>query len=141
VTTDCHWNEIKDLAHVVARPIYTVSLDPSFPRTVARNAGRRPVLMVVRDSAFEGVFRRLLAQLGTSAETLARLRIVEPARAVRLLREPGASWAVHVSPLVSHEMRSRIPHEAHRICARWSVGTSALERLRASLALQLALSV
>lgn len=139
VTTNCHMGEVSERLEPLGVPVYAVSLDADFPARIARFGTRGDLVMVVRDRAFDGVFRRLLEQLKTSREHIERIRIVDPAGATGAFRDLPRGGYVYVSPLVEDEMRGRTPPRFERVAGRWRVPTPALERLRASLALDVAL--
>jgi DNA-binding transcriptional regulator YhcF (GntR family) len=138
VTTDCHWAEVAEIATRIGVPVYRVALDPSFPQSLVEHARKGPLIMIVRDPGFAPAFRRLLAQMSVPAEVVRRFRIVTPREALEHLAELNGSASVYVSPTVEREMSGRIPPGVRRLDLRWRVAPSAMEQLRADLALDLA---
>ena len=138
VTTDCHRPEVESAARAVGLPVYRVALDPEFPQTILRWAQRRDVVVAVGDERFARVFLRFLGQLGGSAEVLARIRIVPPARLRDALGAAGDDAVVLVSALVHHEVESKLPAHARPLAAHWRLAQGTLERLRAEIAYDLA---
>jgi DNA-binding transcriptional regulator YhcF (GntR family) len=138
VTTDCHRAEVARVVEPLGIPVYRVALDPRFPRSLIAEAERGPLLMVVRDRQFVPVFLRLLRQLGASPETLARVRIVEPMEVVAALAEIDGPAAAYVSPLVHSAGIVQLPPRCRRLRLRWRLEPASLDRLRASVALDLA---
>ncbi len=138
VTTDCHRAEVEAAARTVGLPVYRVALDPVFPQTILRWAATRDVVMAVRDDRFGHVFLRFLGQLGADPKTLARIRIVPPARLRGALREAGEDAVVLVSALALDEVSSKLPPNARHLAAHWRLAQGTLERLRAELAFDLA---
>lgn len=139
VTTDCHLVEVAAAAEPLGMPVYAVALDAEFPGHVTHWAGQGPVVLVVRDEAFAPVFRRLLVQMRVPRERIERLAIVEPRGIPAALRAFGDDAAVSVSPLVRDEAETRLPPSTRRIAGWWSLHPGAVDRLRASLALDAAL--
>jgi len=138
VTTDCHRAEVAEAVAALDLPVYRVSLDPDFPQKVLEHAKNGPVIMVVRDVAFAAPFMRLLRQLSGRAEVASRVRIVGPFQARAAVHEAGERAVVHVSPLVTEGTLGVLPPGARRVEAQWHLTPEALERLRAALALDLA---
>lgn len=140
VTTDCHFAEVSPRAVDLGLPAYRVALDPSFPRRIAEAALRSPVILVVRDRRFESVFFGLLERLSVSQECLRRIRIVDVAEARRAIIENGdGRAALCLSPLVEREVAGFVPRELRRLRIRWQIESASMQRLKAGLALDLAL--
>lgn len=136
VTTDCHLKEVGALLGPFAVPVYRIALDPTFPQQLLEHARRMPVVMVVRDANFVPAFSRLLKQLSVPGELLQRFSIVERQEAAALLREIKEPAAVYISPLVPFEFS--LPSRFQRLRLQWRIEAGSLERLKASLALELA---
>ncbi len=139
VTTDCHLGEVADAVHPLGIPVYVVSLDPAFPQVISSLVRRSPLLMVVRDARFAPVFVRLLRQLGADDGAIRRLTFAEPARLGAELRALPPDGHLFVSPTVRELVEARIPAGYRRVPGAWHVRDGALDRLRASLALDVAL--
>jgi DNA-binding transcriptional regulator YhcF (GntR family) len=136
VTTDCHRAELARAMEPLGIPVYRVALDPRFPRALLAEAERGPLLMVVRDRQFVPVFLRLLRQLGGTPEVLSRVRIVEPMDAAAALAEMDGPVAAYLSPLVHGIVQ--LPPRCRRVRLRWRLEPACVDRLRASVALDLA---
>jgi len=135
VTTDCHRAEIAEKLDPLGIPVYSVALDPHFPRRLLEHAGEAPVILVVSDHRFAPVFIRLLRRLSAPSSLIDRFTIVEPDdldAALDDLREP--SW-ICVSPLVNPWSDAGLPSQVRRLRLRWKLETRSLDRLRAGLAL------
>lgn len=139
VTTDCHVTEVARHVEPQGLPVYSVALDGEFPARVAHLASSGPTLLVVRDRAFEPVFVRLLRQLHVPEDRLERLVFAEPREAPLALSRMPAGAAVWVSPVVEGEVDRQFPRAGARPGPWWSIHPVALDRLRASLALDAAL--
>lgn len=140
VTTDCHRTEVAEYAAPTGLPVYRVALDATFPQAVLRRLERGALVMVVRDSGFAPVFRRLLVQLGADEERLSRLAIVDPEGAREAWLDAGKDAMVCVSPLVVDRVARRLPPSAPRFDGRWRVPHGALDRVRVALARDRALA-
>jgi hypothetical protein len=139
VTTDCHVMEVAGHVEPLGLPVYSVALDAEFPARVAHQAASGPILLIVRDRAFEPVFVRLLRQLNVPEDRLERIAFAEPREARVALSHLPAGGTVWISPLVEGEMERQAPLPAARPGAWWNIHPVALDRLRASLALDAAL--
>ena len=139
VTTDCHHAEVAERSAAPGMPVFRVALDPVFPQKLLEQARRSEVIMVVEDAAFAPVFRRLLRQLAPSPDLVRRVSIVEPAEALTLLRNGNPDAVLHVSPRLEKNLPESLLSGRPRLRGRWHIEPSSLDRLKASLALDLAL--
>jgi DNA-binding transcriptional regulator YhcF (GntR family) len=137
VTTDCHRAEVVRIMEPLGVPVYRVALDPRFPRALIAEAERGPLVMIVRDRQFAPVFLRLLRQLGASAEALGRVRIFDPDEAAAALSKITEPAAAYVSPFVQSAGVVQLPVRFRRLRLRWRLAPESLDRLRASVALDL----
>lgn len=140
VSTDFHREEIQELVAPLGIAVYLVSLEPSVPRLLVEFAERGPLIMVVFDRSFAPDFLRFLAQLEIAPETLDRFRIVEPQDAPAAFRDARQGGGVYVSPLVQKAMESVVPERFERIKVRRHLASASVERLRARIALDVALA-
>jgi len=139
VTTDCHYAQVVDLIRPREVPVYTVTLDPRFPRFLLNVARQNDLVMVARDRRFAGVFTRLLGQLVDDAKHVPPIRFTDERRARAIIRfsKPG-TW-VYLSPLVLPTMLHSLPNHVRRVERCWHVEPGALESVRAGLGLDQAL--
>jgi GntR family transcriptional regulator len=139
VTTDCHYSQVADHVEPHGVPTYTVTLDQRFPRVVLRAARHNELVMVVRDPRFGRVFVRLLKQLDDDAGLLQRIRFVDEQHTMQTLRtaKPG-TWA-YFSPAIPPRLHRSLPQHVRRMEHCWHIEPSALESVRAGLALGQAL--
>lgn len=138
VTTDCHRAEVEAAVRTTGVTVHRVALDAAFPQTIMRWAQSRGVVIAVRDERFAGVFAPFLRRLGATPEMLERIRVTSLGRLRSALAEVGDNAVVLVSPLVEREAASKIPPGARRASAHWRMAEGTLDRLRASLAFELA---
>lgn len=138
VTTDCHARETIAAVGPSGPPVYRVALDPTFPRRIADEARHGRVVMVVPDRRFGPPFISLLRRIATPTSLLERLHIEEPHEAVPLLYELDEPASVYVSPLLGPGCLRGLSAGVRLIKDRWRIDRVALERLKASLALDLA---
>jgi len=136
VTTDCHRAEVREVSPPV--PVFRVAFDLGFPTQLADHAQRGPVLMVVHDRAFAEVFSRMLLLIGIAPEVIRRFTFFEPGQARAALRRTSDRAAVYVSPLLPPQSLGPLPPHIHPVRGRWRIESSSLERLKASLALDVA---
>lgn len=136
VTTDCHRAEVRSVSPPV--PVFRVAFDLAFPLQLAEHAQRGPVLMIVHDRAFASVFARMLLQMGISAEVIRRFTFFEPGQARAALRRTSEHTAVYVSPLLPPQSLGPLPTNVQPVRGRWRIEPASLERLKASLALDVA---
>ena len=139
VTTDCHRSEVAEMASCVGAPVYRVAMDPDFPQRLALFARHGPLVMVVRDRRFAPVFLRLLRQMSVPPGAVDHFKIVEPSEARAAFRETGQGGSVYLSPLVAKDLVGRVPDHLRRVDGQWHLAPGTLARLRARLALDLAL--
>ena len=138
VTTACHFQEVTHLLREEPVSVHSVALDSSFPREIAAVARRGPIVMLVRDERFAGVFTNLLENLRVPPETIRRIHIVEPEHARSLLASAHPSTFVYVSPTVQDVVDRGSLSRFRLVGGRWSVRPGHLQRLQAELALELA---
>ena len=136
VTTDCHRVEVRSISPPV--PVFRVAFDPAFPLQLADHARRGPVLMVVHDRAFASVFARMLQQMGIAPEVIRRFAFCDPGQARAALRRTTDRTAVYVSPLLPPQSLGPLPANVETVRGRWRIEPASLERLKASLALDIA---
>ena len=138
VTTECHHDEVRRRVEPLSVPAFRVALDPEFPRRLVEQARQGPVLMVVQDSSFEPVLVRALRRVEADPEMLRRFRILEPLAARAELRHATPHTAVHLSPLIPSQALGTLPRGVKRISGHWRLDPTSVERLKASLALDVA---
>jgi hypothetical protein len=138
VTTDFHRPEVDAIARPLGLTVYRIALDPGFPRVLADEARKGPVVMVVLERSFAPGFFRFLSGASVPAEVLDRITIAEPQEARAALRRAGKQGTVYVSPLVEKAMEGRVPEGFRRLTVRHHVSRSSVERLRVRLAFDLA---
>jgi hypothetical protein len=138
VTTECHHDEVRRRVEPLSVPAFRVALDPEFPQRLVKQAEHGPVLMVVQDPSFEPVLVRALRRTGVAPEVLRRFKILEPAAARVALRQASAHTAVHLSPLIPAQALGALPRGVKRIPGHWRLDPTSVERLKASLALDIA---
>ncbi|NIM60621.1 MAG: hypothetical protein GTN89_04720 [Acidobacteria bacterium] len=136
VTTDCHRAEVRAVSPRI--PVFQVAFDPVFPRQLAEFAQRGRVVMVVYDRAFAAVFARLLRQLHIPPEVIRRFTFYEPGQARPALGKIADRATVYVSPLLPPDSIGPLPSNAQPVRGRWRIEAHSLEKLKASLALNLA---
>lgn len=139
VSTDFHRAEVREIVEPYGIPVYRVSLEPSIPRILVERASHGPLVMVVSDRSFAPDFLRFLAGLGVAAEVRARVRIVEPGQAAAAFRAAPRGGSVYLSPLVEKVMTESVPARFERIPVRRHLAVASVERLRARIALDMAL--
>jgi hypothetical protein len=138
VTTDFHRREVDGIATRAALPVYRISLDPRFTRALVDEAGKGPVVMVVRDRSFAPGFFRFLLAAAVPENAVARMHVVEPREMRTAFRKAGRDAAIYVSPTVARELPGPVPAGLRRISVARHVSAASLERLRVRLALDLA---
>ena len=139
VTTDFHREEVRRRVEHLSLPVFRVALDPAFPRRLVEHAANGRVVLVVRDRSFEPVLQRALGRLRVEPETLRRFQVLEPAAARTTLRHAPAHTAVYVSPLVRRAALGPLPRGIRTISGHWQLESGSVERLKAALALDVAL--
>ena len=135
VTTDCHRRHVVELLEDRAIPVYSVAFDQRFPRRLLALAPRAEVVMVVHDRHFGPVFLKLLRDLADDPRLLRRIRFIGERRARVALAESRPGTWVYLSPLVAATAARFVPAHVRLIDDEWNVEASALESLRAGLAL------
>jgi hypothetical protein len=138
VTTECHYAEVRRRLEPLSVPAFRVAFDSAFPRRIVEFAHQGRVILVVQDRAFEPVFLRALQQIGVEPEVLRRLQILDPASARAALRQATTRTAVYVSPLIPAEALGNLPRGVQRIPDPWLLDAQSVERLKATLALDVA---
>jgi hypothetical protein len=138
VTTECHHDEVRRRVEPLSIPTFRVALDRQFPRMLVKHAEQGPVLMVVQDHSFEAVLVRALRRTGVELEVLRRFRFLEPAAARAELRRAAPHTSVHLSPLIPAEALGALPRGVRRIPGHWRLDPTSVERLKATLALDVA---
>jgi hypothetical protein len=138
VTTDCHFSEVAEALAPVGLSVHCVALDPSFPLEIARIAEAVPVVMLVRDAAFGPVFTRLLRNLQVPSRAIERIRIAEACSAAATLSRADPATRVFVSPTVHEVVDPTVVGRFRAVRGAWRVRLDLLDRLRAELALELA---
>jgi DNA-binding transcriptional regulator YhcF (GntR family) len=138
VTTDAHHVEVLGHVEAFSLPVFRVALDRSFPRRLVEEACHGDVLVVVRDLGFETALRRALREVRADSGILERFHVLEPGDARRVLGRATAPLAVYVSPLVPEEALGPLPRVSRRIRGHWRLEGNSVERLKASLSLELA---
>ena len=118
-----------------------MALAPGFTQTLLRHAHRGPVLMVVRDPAYGPVFLRMLRQMQVPRETIGRFKIVGPEDIVSQSRVARGTGAVYVSPLVARKIVTPQIQGLRRIRAGNYLAAASIDRLKAQLALDLAMPI
>ena len=83
------------------------------------------------------VLLRLLRQMSLPSELIGRFHVVEPSEAESLLRRAPRDTSVYVSPLLERSHGWDRAGGFRRIQGRWRLEPGSLDRLRASLALDL----
>jgi DNA-binding transcriptional regulator YhcF (GntR family) len=136
VTTDCHHGEVSEITSEARVPVYRVALDSTFPREMIAHARHGRVVMVVSDRTFAPVFSRLLRSISAPEAIVRRIHIVS----VHDVRDDDSvvrdAEVVHLSPLI--EEGAVATAGARRVLhTRWGVDPQSLDRLRASIALDL----
>ncbi len=134
VTTDFHAAEVGEIGASLGLPVYRVTLEASFPKTLVDHARRGDVVMVVRDKTFATGFLRFLAQIPVPEEILSRFVVVEPMEAAPALRATASGASVYISPLVERAMAGKVPSRLIRVPIRRHLASASVERLRARLA-------
>ena len=137
VTTDCHYREVAALAEPLRIPVYRVAMDLGFPRRLIDQAAKGPVVLVVRDPNFAPVFRRLLDQMSVPEELAGRFHVVPPGRTAQVLRELQGKATLCVSPLIDRGPAG-LSGQFHRLKMNWRLDPGSMDRLKASLALDMA---
>lgn len=141
VTTDCHRNEVCDLAGPLGIPVYRIALSKDFTRNLVKQAERRPLLIVVSDDRYGPIFRRMLERLGVAESTLRNLHVVSAREAVGEAMRMMGRGAVYVSPLVADRTRDHDAIAAVHRCGLVDVDPGnylsdvSMERLRAQVSL------
>ena len=79
-----------------------------------------------------------MQQLAPSHDLARRVTIVDPTRALTLLRNGKQDTVLHISPLVEKNLPQSLLNGRPRLRARWHIEPGSLDRLKASLALDLA---
>ncbi|NIL99467.1 MAG: GntR family transcriptional regulator [Acidobacteria bacterium] len=136
VTTDGHRAEIRAVSPPV--PVFRVAFDPTFPMQLAEQAERGPVIMVVHDRAFAGIFARMLRQMAVAPEVIRRFSFFEPSQARAALARCTGRASIYVSPLLPPQSLGPMPVNVQPIRGRWRIEPASLERLKAALALDVA---
>lgn len=137
VTTDCHRQEVTEMASPLGIPVYRVALAPAFTQTLIQSARRGPVLMVVRDPSYGPVFLRMLRQMSIPREVVERFKIIGS----RELSSDGVrqgSGAVYLSPLVAAEVDRSLVRGLRRLRPPRYLATASVETVKVHLALELA---
>jgi len=140
VTTDCHRTEVARSVDPLGKPVYRAALDTEFPRRLLDCARRGSGLMVVGDESFGPVFHRLLASLPAPPRLVERVHVVGVAEARDRFRDFNGHRWVWVSGLAEQDLGPRVPLGVEHVHAQWSIAGASFERLRARLALDLALT-
>ena len=138
VTTDCHFSEVAEALAPIGLSVHCVALGSSFPLEIARIAKVEPVVLLVRDAAFGPVFTRLLQNLEVPSRAIERIRIAEVSRAAATLSQADPATRVFVSPTVRDVVDRTVVGRFRPVQGAWRVRRELLDRLRAELALELA---
>lgn len=134
ITTDCHLDEVAELAAPSRLPVHAVSLDSSFPRLMIDLGRRHRVILVVRDPVFGQVFVRLLRHLGLDDEAVAVFDMVPASGASEALADAPVGTHVWLSPLVRENLSVSVPRHVRVVKDSWHVPREMLDRVRADLA-------
>ncbi len=137
IGTSCHREEVLALAAPFGLPVHWVAQDPGMAAPLLRRAADGRVLMIVRDRQFARGFHRLLAELRTPDEIVARFEIVEPVDACEALRRLGEHDSVYVSPLVPLDRMSVLLDPRRRVPPPPYLDRGSLDRLRVHLAMDI----
>lgn len=133
VTTDYHFNDVKNLAERYDKRILRVRLNPVFVPTLVKAARKGRVLMVVSNVDYFPAFRRNLLGLGTPGSVLDRISAVDDSDTSRIRAASAGVQAVYISPVCDPRVDSVIRREVERLDVPTMLSNDSIEMIEAVL--------
>ena len=141
LTTDCHFDEVAELAASRGGRALRLRLHPDFIPSLMEAAEAGRLLMVLSAAAGMEAFLRTVSLLGLSAEALGRIQIMEDDDPARLRQAAARADTIYVSPLVADRVERLLPPGKQMLRFEHHLAPESLNLVEAALLFQAAVTV
>lgn len=131
VTTDFHFNQVKEFGADYKKKILQVRLNPDFVPTLIEATRRGRLLMIVSETSFFPAFCRNMEKIGISPALLERISAVDDRDFKRLRSALAAVRSVYISPICNPLVRKFIPAGVQEVKMKSSLSDESIETLEA----------
>jgi GntR family transcriptional regulator len=131
VTTDFHYNQVKEFGAGYKKKILQVRLNPDFVPTLIDATRRGLLLMIVSEVSFFPAFCRNMEKIGISPALLERISAVDDNDFTRLREAIAPVQSVYISPICDPRVRQFIPAGVQEVKMKSSLSDESIETLEA----------
>jgi len=131
VTTDFHYNQVKEFGAGYKKKILQVRLNPDFVPTLVEATRRGRLLMIVSETSFFPAFCRNMEKIGIPATLLERITAADDQDFRRLRSALAPVKSVYISPICNPRVREFIPAGVQEVKMKSSLSDESIETLEA----------
>jgi DNA-binding transcriptional regulator YhcF (GntR family) len=131
ITTDYHFNQVKELGEKYKKKTVQIRLNPDFVPALIAAARRKGLLMIVSDIRFFPAFRRNMLSIGIPAALLEQITAIDDHNLSLVCAAIERSKSVYISPICNPDIRQLIPNHVEEIKLISMLSSESLEMLEA----------